>query len=96
MKRLRFPGTLVFSLTMMVIGFGAGAVAYAVYAMDGSQSIADSQVFFWILGCIAFASIGVVLIIIWLALSLFAVSKTGEKAVDRIETARIRLGRRKR
>lgn len=95
MKRLRFPGTLVFSLTMMVIGFGAGAVAYAVYAMDDAQNIADSQVFFWILGCIAFAGIGAVLIIIWLALTLFATSRVGEKAVDRIETARIQLGKRK-
>jgi hypothetical protein len=95
MKRLRFPGTLLFSLTMMVIGFGVGVVAYSFYAMDSTEKIADSPVYLWILGCTAFASIGVVILLIWLALTFFAVSKVGERAVDRIETQRITLGKRK-
>lgn len=96
MKRLRFPGTLVFSLSMMVIGFGAGAVTYAFYVMNDSENFSDSGMFVWLLASIAFASIGIVLLLIWLGLSIFAVSKVGKKAVDRIETQQINLGKRKK
>jgi len=96
MKRLRFPGTLVFSLSMMVIGFGLGAVTYSVYVMNDSENFSDSGMFVWLLASMAFASIGIVLLLIWLCLSIFAVSKVGEKAVDRIETQQINLGKRKK